>query len=203
MKKRRRRSSRSCRLALGSRAPVRLPPAAWKVPMRVAIPAQAPTATGREPRLTPATKPAAHPPAAPFSASSVCCQLRSSGARHVEVYTVPHSTTAQHGGAGESDSGYSLQASYKHRLIATTGTSAARGRMCKADQGSSESRRRCTRSLDSWRVHCRRMARRSTGRALDLITTQESLPALRTQHSRNSPTTSYVDTLLPFTGRLT
>lgn len=47
-------------------------PAASKVPMRVAIPAQAPMAMGRERALTPAVNPAAQPPAAPLAQSSVC-----------------------------------------------------------------------------------------------------------------------------------
>lgn len=47
-------------------------PAASKVPIMVAIPAQAPMAMGRERALTPAANPAAQPPAAPLAQSSVC-----------------------------------------------------------------------------------------------------------------------------------
>lgn len=47
-------------------------PAALKVPNNAAIPAQAPTATGIDLCWTPATKPAAHPPAAELRGPSVC-----------------------------------------------------------------------------------------------------------------------------------
>jgi len=60
-------------------------PAAENVPIAVPIAAHAPNASGSDLALTPAMNPAAHPPAAAFSASSVYL-LVSSGGLGLETY---------------------------------------------------------------------------------------------------------------------
>jgi len=75
LKNRCRLSSRAARPSTSRPSPVRVFPAASNVPTNAPMTAHDATATGIERARMPARNPAAHPPAAPFNASSVCRRL--------------------------------------------------------------------------------------------------------------------------------
>jgi len=60
-------------------------PAAENVPIAVPIAAHAPNASGSDLALTPAMNPAAHPPAAAFSASSVYLSVPSVDSEGLDI----------------------------------------------------------------------------------------------------------------------